>query len=79
MEFALWSEPEYHGYQSTIRFVSLLPGRNKDGKGSWPFSIQAEGKPFTGFDAITAKGPKCTRRGPAKPPSWVQIPPSPPK
>jgi hypothetical protein len=53
MEFALWSEPEYHVHQSTIRFVSLLPGRKKDGKGSWLFSLQAK--------------PKSTRRGPAKP------------
>jgi len=67
MEFALWNEPVYHVHQSTIRFVSLLPGRKKDGKGSWPFSLQAKWKPFTGFEAITAKGPKCTRRGPAKP------------
>ena len=65
MEFALWSEPEYHVHQSTIRFVSLLPGRNKDGKGSWPFSLQAEWKPFTGFEAITAKGPEKYWRGPA--------------
>ncbi len=67
MEFALWSEPVYHVHQSTIRLISLLPGRNKDGKGSWPYSLQAAWKPFTGFEAIPAKGPKSTRRGSAKP------------